>query len=103
MNVLYLVLYTRQGCCLCEGLQDRLSNIPLDQLKPSLELLILDIDGSDVSDEIRLRFQNEVPVLLLRSKNNEYSRELPRVSPRLQEQSLFNWLQQTIFKTINLS
>ena len=39
-----LTLYSRAGCCLCEGLESRLRD--LDLLGLSIELAVIDIDAS---------------------------------------------------------
>ena len=83
-----LVLYSRQGCCLCEGLEQRLIALNLAGL--GITLQVIDIDGQDVSPELKARYDLEVPVLVA------HGRELPRVSPRLSGEGLFNWLQQAL-------
>ena len=70
-----LRLYSRQGCCLCAGLEDRLRQLDLDSLQ--LALSTVDIDHPDTPSECKARYDLEVPVLALDNK------ELPRVSPRL--------------------
>ncbi len=91
-----LILFSREGCCLCEGLEERLKNLSLDYLNPPLTLLIRDIDGKDVSTLERDLYSLQVPVLLLELENPFRKLELPRVSPRLSEEGLFNWLQKNI-------
>jgi len=83
-----LVLYSRQGCCLCEGLESRLGDLELSKLE--LALQVIDIDAPETSPATRARFDFEVPVLAVDS------RVLPRVSPRLQGEGLFGWLQQML-------
>ena len=83
-----LVLYSRQGCCLCEGLEQRLAALNLMELGVTLQ--VIDIDGQDVSLELKARYDLEVPVLVA------HGRELPRVSPRLAGEGLFNWLQKVL-------
>ena len=83
-----LVLYSRQGCCLCEGLEQRLDALNLMELGVTLQ--VIDIDGQDVSLELKARYDLEVPVLVA------HGRELPRVSPRLVGEGLFNWLHQVL-------
>ena len=83
-----LLLYSRQGCCLCEGLESRLSDLELSKLQ--LELQVIDIDAPETSPDTRARFDLEVPVLAVGS------RVLPRVSPRLQGEGLFDWLQRMV-------
>ena len=78
-----LVLVTRQGCCLCEGLAQKLQSLALPQ---GIELI--DVDGDPA---LQARFGLEVPVLVLRSPQGE--QVLPRVPPRLTGESLRVWLQ----------
>ena len=82
-----LILYSRQGCCLCEGLEQRLRGLPLASLTPPLQLEVIDIDAADVDPALRARYDLEVPVLAVGST------PLPRVSPRLQGDGLYTWLQ----------
>ena len=88
-----LMLFSRKGCCLCEGLEERLLNISLTSLNPSVVLEILDIDSTEVSLEERRLYTNQVPVLVLDSSKLARKIELPRVSPRLKKENLFIWLQ----------
>ena len=90
---LQLTLFSRQGCCLCEGLEQRLRALELIKLQPPLDLLVVDIDAPGVEPALRARFDLEVPVLLLKG------RILPRVSPRLSGQGLFTWLQRVCATT----
>ena len=83
-----LVLYSRRGCCLCEGLEERLRQLDLVAL--DLELQVIDIDAAAVSPALKSRYDFEVPVLALADQ------ELPRVSPRLAGEGLFNWLQRRL-------
>jgi len=77
-----LVLYSRQGCCLCEGLEEKLR-----ALDPPPPLLVVDVDGDPA---LQARFGLEVPVLALGAGA---ARLLPRVPPRLAGQALLVWLQ----------
>ena len=83
-----LVLYSRRGCCLCEGLEQRLRELDLTAL--ALSLTVLDIDADNVPPELRARYDLEVPVLQIDG------RPLSRVSPRLTGEGLFNWLQRAL-------
>ncbi len=96
MTVSSLILLTRQGCCLCKGLEERLKEIPLEVIDPSLKLLVIDIDGEDVSTSERVNYDLEVPVLFIELENPLRKVELPRVSPRLSEEGLLKWLQKAI-------
>jgi hypothetical protein len=82
-----LLLYSRAGCCLCEGLEQRLRDLHLEQDIHPLKLVVMDIDGPDCAAPLRARYDLEVPVLVLEDT------ELPRVSPRLSGDGLRNWLQ----------
>ena len=77
-----LVLYTRRGCCLCEGLADKLR-----ALDPPPPLELVDVDGDP---ELQARYGLEVPVLAARTATGLV--ELPRVSPRLAGAQLASWL-----------
>ena len=83
-----LTLYSRTGCCLCEGLESRLKDI--DLLGLSITLTVIDIDASGTPQELKARYDLEVPVLALDGC------ELPRVSPRLAGEGLLNWLQRCL-------
>ena len=87
IETMQLILFSRQGCCLCEGLEQRLRELDLNGLWPKLRLDVIDIDAAGIDPELRTRYDLEVPVLILQGK------PLPRVSPRLRSEGLFNWLQ----------
>ena len=103
MNSEVLILYSRKGCCLCEALEKKLSNISLGDLNPSLELSIVDIDSEKVSTEIQRKYTYEVPVIVLYSKKLLKRIELPRVSPRLKEDLLLSWIQKNLNLFLKLS
>ena len=96
MNSEVLTLYSRKGCCLCQELERKLSNICLNNLKPSLVLSIVDIDSKKVSLDIKIKYTNEVPIIVLDSNKLLRKIELPRVSPRLKEEMLFTWIQKNL-------
>ena len=96
MNSDVLILYSRQGCCLCQTLEEKLSNICLRNLKPSIVLSIVDIDSNRVSLDIQMKYTNEVPVMVLDSARLLRKIELPRVSPRLKEDMLLSWIQKNL-------
>ena len=100
MNSLALILYGRKGCCLCEGLEQRLKRLSLEKLTPSVNLLVIDIDDGDTPQSVRERYDLEVPVMVIEVVETLQTIPLPRVSPRLDEEGLFRWLQQTITKTL---
>ena len=78
-----LTLLTRQGCCLCEGLQER-----LEALVPAPALQCVDVDEDP---QLQARFGLEVPVLRTRAGD-----VLPRVPPRLSGDRLADWLQRNL-------
>jgi len=82
-----LLLYMRQGCCLCAGLEDRLR--ALDP-PPALQVVDVDSDGA-----LQRRFGLEVPVLAISHPDREAT-VLPRVSPRLSGARLQRWLDQQL-------
>ena len=96
MNSEVLILYTRKGCCLCQTLEKKLSNIVLEDLNPSLILSIVDIDSKKVSLDIQMKYDNEVPIMVLKSSILSKIIELPRVSPRLKDDMLFSWIQKNL-------
>jgi hypothetical protein len=75
-------LYTRSGCCLCQGLAERLS-----ALDPAPELALIDVDADQ---ELQARYGLEVPVLAVRREGRWH--DLPRVPPRLAGDRLQEWL-----------
>ena len=83
----HLLLYTRAGCCLCEGLAER-----LQALDPPPPLTAVDVDGDPV---LQGRWGLEVPVLALVAPPGEEAepRILPRVPPRLAGEGLRRWLE----------
>jgi len=82
-----LVLITRRGCCLCEGLEHKLA-----ALTPVPAVVVVDVDTDPA---LQHRYGLEVPVLLLRTSAGD--RELPRVPPRLVGNGLQVWLQKQGF------
>ena len=96
MNAEVLILFSRKGCCLCESLEKKLSSISLINLNPPIMLSIIDIDNKEVSIDIKRKYTNEVPVLVLDSNKLSRKIELPRVSPRLKEDMLLSWLQKNL-------
>jgi hypothetical protein len=79
-----LLLFTRQGCCLCEGLEEKLR--ALDLPRP---LRVIDVDTDPA---LQARYGFAVPVLAIAAAGDSPPRELPRVSPRLAGAQLLAWL-----------
>ena len=96
MNSEVLILYSRKGCCLCQTLEKKFSNICLENLNPSIVLSIIDIDSKKVSLDIQLKYTYEVPVIVLDSRRLSKKIELPRVSPRLKGDMLMSWIQKNL-------
>jgi glutaredoxin len=71
-----IILYTKPGCHLCEGLQQKLEQI-IQNL--NIELVICDITSSE--DWFKA-YQYEVPVLYLAEDETETLQPIPRPSPR---------------------
>lgn len=86
-----LILYSKPGCHLCEGLQEKLEQIVETRNFASLQLEIRDIM---TRDEWFAAYQYEVPVLFVTNRLGEASRRedakdtekreemIPRPSPR---------------------
>ncbi len=101
MTLLSLKLYSRKGCCLCEGLEQKLRRLPLGQLTPPLKLDVIDIDIEVLPKGEKERYDMRVPIMLLETGKmySQHLIELPRVSPRLSDKALFEWLQKILLKT----
>ncbi|MDD1414640.1 glutaredoxin family protein [Dolichospermum sp. ST_con] len=83
-----LILYSKPGCHLCEGLQEKLAQIT----NLSFELEIRDIT---TRDDWFAAYQYEIPVLhLVTSEGAE--KLIPRPSPRLSVERLEKMLSQYI-------
>lgn len=78
-----LILYSKPGCHLCEGLQEK-----LQQVQFPLELEIRDIT---TRDDWFQSYQYEIPVLLLSQQGQE--KPIPRPSPRATVAQLEQMLQ----------
>ncbi|MBW4564137.1 MAG: glutaredoxin family protein [Mojavia pulchra JT2-VF2] len=92
-----LILYSKPGCHLCEGLQEKLEQIQ----NLSFELEIRDIT---TREDWFLAYQYEVPVLYLSNrrgtegKTNVIEEHLPRPSPRASVQQLEQMLRKYLSK-----
>lgn len=89
-----LILYSKPGCHLCEGLQEKLEQI---QELP-FELEIRDITSRDDWFEA---YQYEVPVLYSVPQTREEDlreQRLPRPSPRVTVEKLQRMLEQYLFQ-----
>jgi hypothetical protein len=85
-----LILYSRQGCCLCQGLEERLR-----ELLPPEALQVVDVDDDP---DLQARYGLSVPVLAQwdRERHGEGDglpiHPLPPVPPRLMGEGLKAWL-----------
>jgi glutaredoxin len=86
-----LILYSKPGCHLCEGLQEKLEKIE----NLSFELEVRDIT---TRDDWFAAYQYEVPVLFLNRQNAKDAKEesIPRPSPRATVQQLEQMLQKYV-------
>lgn len=100
MDSVFLFLFSRKGCCLCEGLEQKLRGIPINDLSPSIDFRVIDIDDEATPVFVRARYDLEVPVLAISSLDLKHFVELPRVPPRLNGDHLFTWLQKTYAKVL---
>ncbi|HEY9663442.1 MAG TPA: glutaredoxin family protein [Allocoleopsis sp.] len=80
---MHLILYSKPGCHLCEGLQEKLEQIQT----PAIELEVRDIT---TREDWFQAYQYEIPVLLM---VNDQEVLLPRPSPRASVQQLAQLLQ----------
>lgn len=84
---MHLILYSKPGCHLCEGLQEKLEQI---------KTLDIDLEVRDITtrNDWFDAFQYEVPVLFrVSSQDKNVAEMLPRPSPRATVQQLEKMLQ----------
>lgn len=81
-----LVLYSKPGCHLCEGLQEKLAQVDLQ-----FELEIRDIN---TRQDWFAAYQYEIPVLCQKLPDGE--KPLPRLSPRASVAKLEQMLQKNL-------
>ena len=84
-----LILYSKPGCHLCEGLQEKLEAISSFEF----QLIIRDITRNS---EWHDAYQLEVPVLKQLIPSNNLEKLIPRPSPRLTVQQLEKHLQTSV-------
>lgn len=85
--MIQLILYSKPGCHLCEGLQEKLEQIQ----EPSLQLEIRDITTHEAWFQA---YQYEVPVLY-EILADATEKQLPRPSPRLSVPQLQKFLEKS--------
>ncbi|CAN8246898.1 unnamed protein product [Cochlearia groenlandica] len=81
-NTRRLVLYSKPGCCLCDGLKEKLNSAFSLSGSDSLHDVVLQVRDITTNPEWERAYQYEIPVL---AKENSVGKEeiLPRLSPRL--------------------
>ncbi len=80
-----LILYSKSGCHLCEGLQEKLEQIP------GIELEVRDITSRE---DWFQAYQYEIPVLFgVQTQGEKLEKQLPRPSPRATVKHLEQMLQ----------
>ena len=93
---MFLYIYTRKGWCICENLKDNLCNLKINNIHPKLKIYEIDIDRYDLYKNDYRKYDHQVPVLALKLADSKEIFELPRVSPRLKDLQLNNWLEKNI-------
>ncbi|MBR8839322.1 MAG: glutaredoxin family protein [Stigonema ocellatum SAG 48.90 = DSM 106950] len=93
-----LILYTKSGCHLCEGLQEKLEQIVQTGSFPSLELEVRDITSCEEWFGV---YQYEVPVVFLVNRQDAKDAKgreqpIPRPSPRASVQQLEQMLRKYV-------
>jgi hypothetical protein len=84
-----LVLYTKPGCCLCDGLKETLDEVLASETilasAPALRGASLELRDVSTNEEWAAKHAMEVPVLHLRDDDGDGDDEtpLPRPAPRL--------------------
>tara|TARA_B100000965_G_scaffold98427_1_gene80500 strand:- start:113 stop:409 length:297 start_codon:yes stop_codon:yes gene_type:complete len=91
-----LLLFIRKGCCICDSLKDNLSKINVSNIQPDLSIKEIDIDRFDLYKDRFKKYDYEVPVIAIKNLNSGEIIELPRISPRLKDLQLENWLKKNI-------
>ena len=84
---MHLILYSKPGCHLCEGLQEKLAQVT----KIKFDLEIRDIN---TREDWFTAYQYEIPVLC--QKLPEGEKVLPRISPRASVAKLEQMLQKNL-------
>ncbi|MEL6157905.1 MAG: glutaredoxin family protein [Cyanobacteria bacterium J06623_5] len=80
-----LILYSKPGCHLCEGLQEKLETLPIE----------LDVRNITLNEAWFQKYQYEVPVLCnpVQQGNELVEQPLPRLSPRASAQKVAQMIQ----------
>tara|TARA_Y100001978_G_scaffold171867_1_gene161861 strand:+ start:54 stop:353 length:300 start_codon:yes stop_codon:yes gene_type:complete len=97
-----LFIFIRKGCCICEAVKNNLLRINIKNIQSDLIIKEIDIDRVDLYKDKFRKYDYEVPVLALKNNLTNQIYELPRISPRLKDYQLQNWLQKNITSYQNL-
>ena len=97
-----IFIFVRHGCCLCDSLKNKLAKIKIKEIFPNLEIKEIDIDRFDLYQDKFRKYDYEVPVLALKNNLTNQMHELPRITPRLKDLQLQNWLQKNILNYQNI-
>ena len=74
-----------------------MAKINLNELFPNLkELKEIDIDRVDLHKDKYKKYDYEVPVIAVEGIRSKEIIELPRISPRLENEQLKNWFKKNI-------
>lgn len=84
---MYLILYSKPGCHLCEGLQEKLAQVSNIEFK-------LEIRDINTREDWFAAYQYEIPVLCQRLPEGE--KPLPRLPPRASVTKLEQMLQKNL-------
>ena len=99
---MFLFVFVRKGCCICDALKNNLSSINLKNINTNLKIKEIDIDRFDLYQDKFRKYDYEVPVLALQNNLTNQMHKLPRISPRLKDSQLQNWLQKNILNYQNI-
>ncbi|WP_088894345.1 glutaredoxin family protein [Leptolyngbya ohadii] len=87
-----LILFSKPGCHLCEGLQEKLEQI---------HSLQFDLEVRDITsrDDWFQAYQYEIPVLYMVKEADQAPILVPRVSPRASVEQIDRLLQKTLLQS----
>ena len=91
-----LLIFVREGCCICEALKNNLKVIDIKSINKNLLIEEIDIDRFDLFQNKFKKYDHEVPVLGLKLLSSDEIIELPRISPRLKDDQLMKCLKKNI-------
>ena len=86
-----IILYSKPGCHLCEGLQEKLEEI--QQSSQTLGGFELEIRDITTRKDWFQAYQFEIPFLFKVTETDEAEQPIPRLSPRLSVSQLEQMLQ----------